>query len=173
MRPGESAVREERSLEPITDEDLRRLGAIAARDRNDLFARRPVLGRRYSARLFAVALCQGAAMHRIDGKTGVKDLDVWSFYLEHPEGPYPCRRNGTADFGHPRFGKTPGSEHFIGRRVDLLGRSLPIASGSDPVRTLRSYLRRQATESARQLARKAVVLIEPESLLGTIVWPVS
>jgi hypothetical protein len=35
-----------------------------------------VRGRLYADRLFAVALCQGAALHYIDGKNGVKDLDV-------------------------------------------------------------------------------------------------
>jgi hypothetical protein len=78
----------ERSFEPITDDDLRRLGTLAAEDRAGLFARSRRTGQMYADRLFAVALCQGAALHRVNGTNGVKDFDVWSFYVEHPAGPY-------------------------------------------------------------------------------------
>jgi hypothetical protein len=30
--------------------------------------------------LVCVALCQGAALHFVDGENGVKDFDVWTFY---------------------------------------------------------------------------------------------
>jgi hypothetical protein len=160
-----------RSYVPITEADLRRLAALAAEDRRDLFARKPDTGRSYADRLFAVALCQGAALHYIDKKSGIKDLDVWSFYEEHPRRAYPYRRRAKRDFGDPKFGTTDDSAQFIGRRVDLIGRSIPGADRSAPVETLRRYLRAGATESARRLAEKAVVLIEPSSLMGTIVWP--
>jgi hypothetical protein len=161
----------ERSYESITDDDLQRLGELAAHDRNSLFARRLETGRLYADRLLAVALCQGAALHRLNGKNGVKDFDVWSFYEEHPERPYPYRRNGTADFGDPKFGTSPGWEHFVGRRVDLLGRSLPFDAGTDVAKALRRYLRAGRTATARHLAAKAMVLIEPGGRLGEIVWP--
>jgi hypothetical protein len=61
---------------------------------------------------------------------------------------------------------------FIGRRVDLLGRSLQVAKDNDPVNTLRSYLAKSRTASARFLRSKAIVLIDPLRLRGTIVWPV-
>jgi hypothetical protein len=162
---------EERSYEPITDNDLRRLGELAAEDRNSLFARRPETGKLYAGRLVAVALCQGAALHRVNGRNGVKDFDVWSFYLERPERPYPYRRNGTADFGDPKFGTSPGWEQLIGRRVDLLGRSLPLDAGADVVWELHRYLRQGRTSTARYLAANAMVLIEPAGRLGEIVWP--
>ncbi len=75
------------------------------------------------------------------------------------------------DFGDPKFGTSPDTPEFIGRRVDLIGRSIPGASPKDPVGSLRQYLNAARTESARLLALKAVVLIEPVPLLGTIVWP--
>jgi hypothetical protein len=159
-----------RSHVPITKADLRRLANLAAEDRRDLFARRPDTGRLYADRLFAVALCQGAALHYIDKKNGVKDLDVWSFYEEHPERTYPYRRIAKVDFGDPKFGTTDDSPQFIGSRVELIGRSIPGADRAHPVETLQRYLRQGATESARWLAKKALILLEPAPLLGTIVW---
>jgi hypothetical protein len=160
-----------RSLAKLTKRDLLRLRRLAASDRADLFARKPEIGRLYANRLFAVALCQGAALHYVDGTNGVKDFDVWSFYTEHPRRPFPYRRHATADFGHPKFGTTRGTRDYIGRRVDLLGRSIRGAQPSDPVGSLREYLRAGKTASAQHLALKAVILIEPDHLLGTVVWP--
>jgi hypothetical protein len=70
---------------PITLDDLARLAALAEYDRQDLFKRKVVTGRLYTDRLFAVALCQGAALRYVDGKNGIKDIDVWSFYDQHPQ----------------------------------------------------------------------------------------
>ena len=161
----------ERSLEPITRADLRRLGEIARRDLESLFERRPLLAR-YRDRLLAIALCQGAALHYIDKKNGVKDFDVWCFFRADPQRPFPYRRNASADFGDPKFGKSADWEHYIGRRVDLLGRSLPVPAGESPVDALRAYLSAGRTASAKALAKMAMILIYPENELGRMVWPV-
>lgn len=160
----------DRSLSPITLDDLARLRHIAREDRESFFARLP----RYRAledRVLAVALCQGAAAHFLDGKNGVKDFDVWTFYAAHPDVTYPARRRVARDFGDPKFGQTPDRMRFVGRRVDLLGRSLKALPGSDPVEALHAYLTERRTKSARHLASKAVVLIEPTALVGQVVWP--
>lgn len=159
------------SYERITKRDLSRLGRIAAEDRADLFRRAPK-NRVYTRRLFAVALCQGGALHYLDGNTGVKDFDVWSFYYAHSARKFPYRRRGQRDFGDAKFGIARGAPpDYVGRRVDLLGRSIPNQGYRDPVSALRGYLREGRTESARRLAQKAVILIEPARLLGTVVWP--
>ncbi len=160
-----------RSRVPITLEDLQRLGVIAAADRADLFARKIDTAMLYAARLFAVALCQGGALHYLDRRNGVKDLDVWSFYTQDPRRRFPPRRRAKVDFGDPKFGAAPDMPGFVGRRVDLIGRSIADADPIDPVGSLRRYLTGGTTESARLLAKKAVVLIEPQRLLGTVVWP--
>jgi hypothetical protein len=162
----------ERSYERITKADLRRLDRLARADLHLLFSRLPETGRRYRHRLFAIALCQGAALHYVNGKNGVKDFDVWCFFRANRARPFPYRRNGTADFGNPKFGQSPGCGHFIGRRVDILGRSLDVPRSVAPAMALRSYLNEGRTASARYLAAKAVVLIEPPELLGTVIWPV-
>jgi hypothetical protein len=160
----------DRSLAAITPDDLSRLAQIAREDRESFFARYS----KYSVladRLIAVALCQGAALHLLDGQTGVKDFDVWTFYAAHPKVTYPARRRATRDFGDPKFGRTPGREDFVGRQVDLLGRSLNTDVGTDPVAALRVYLEQKPTSAARYLAQKAAVIIEPAALLGTVAWP--
>lgn len=162
---------DDRSYKKIDDSDLARLAAIAEADRNNLFRRKPDIARLYSGRLFAVALCQGAALHYLNGKNGIKDLDVWSFYAVAPERQFPYRRRAQLDFGDPKFGKTLDSPQFIGRRVDHMGRSLPADNYSDPIAVLRKYLQARRTQTAKCLAEKAVVMIWPSNLRGTIIWP--
>lgn len=161
----------ERSSKKITQSDLRRLGKIAKRDLESLFERRPETGRLYRNRLFAIVLCQGAALHYVDGRNGIKDFDVWSFFRANPRRAFPCRRNATEDFGIAKFGKTLGYGNFIGRRVDLLGRSLPVSTSRPAEEILRCYLSERRSVSARKLSEKAMVIIHPEAQLGQVVWP--
>ena len=123
-------------------------------------------------KLHSILLAQGAALHYLDGKNGVKDFDVWTFYSEHPKGPFPYRRMGHKDFGISKFGRHPSDvEKFEGRCVDLLGRSLKIPKYADPVKVIVSYLQNPTTDSAKELRKKAVVVLYPESLFGRVIWP--
>lgn len=161
-----------RSYERIEPADLLRVADIARMDRDAFFSRNP----RYAElrnKVLAVALCQGAALHYVDGVNGIKDIDVWTFYVSDGGVEYPPRRPvASYDFGNPKFGKTRDFEHFHGRKVDCLGRSIPAQDKANPVAALRSYLASAHTASAARLAQKAVVLIEPREHLGTILWPV-
>jgi hypothetical protein len=168
--PGES----DRSLARIEIADLRRLAALAADVEAELFRRNPHGSGRYAGRLLGRALCQGAALHYVNGRNGVKDFDVWSFYAQSGEWPFPARWLANRDFGSSKFGRYPGDPpSYSGRRVDLLGRSLPVATGADPAEVIRDYLAARRTRSAKELAAKAVVLIAPESRIGEIVWPIA
>ena len=160
-----------RSLARIEMSDLMRLAGLAAQVEAGLFARNPGRSGRYAGRLLCRALCQGAALHFVDGKNGVKDFDIWSFYAGHDDGPFPARWHGTADFGPSKFGRSPDDPpSCTGRRVDFFGRSLPAPVGADPAVVLREYLSAARTPSARALAAKAVILIDPERRAGEIVW---
>ena len=97
-----------RSLARIDGSDLLRLAALAAEAEAGLFARHPSGAGRYAGRLLCRALCQGAALHYLDGRNGVKDFDVWSFYAALAEGPFPYRWRGTADYGPSKFGRWTG-----------------------------------------------------------------
>ncbi len=119
-----------------------------------------------------MALCQGAALHFVDGENGVKDFDVWTFYAARPDHPaYPWRRRRAVDFGDVAFGPLPHGQGFAGRYVDLLGRSIEVGAQTDPATALQRYLSEGRTASARALAEKAAVLLEPPGRLGTVVWP--
>jgi len=161
----------QRSYRRVSDEDLLRLGQIARADREEFFQRNPRYGP-LADRVVAVALCQGAGLHYVDGKTGIKDLDVWTFYAAHAQLIYPWRRPITPrDFGHPKFGRSPDHPEYVGRKVDCVGRSLRVACTADPIAALRAYLSNAKGGSPAKLAEKGVVLIEPARLRGTLVWP--
>jgi ribonuclease HI len=163
----------ERSFEPLTIADLARLADFAQLDRADRFRRRPQWAP-YRDRILLVALCQGAASHFVDGRNGVKDFDVYTFYAEDPEiGQFPPRWRLTADFGESKFGQHPEDVGYRGRRIDLIGRSLPAAPSAEPIAAVRGYLARAKTETAKQLAKKALVAIDPPHLRGVVVWPVT
>jgi hypothetical protein len=137
------ATHQRRSLARIDRNDLLRLAELAADVEAGLFARHPQGAGRYAGRLVCRALCQGAALHYLDGTNGVKDFDVWSFYAERGDGPFPYRWRGTADYGQSKFGRYPDDPpSFTGRRVDLLGRSLDVPLDAEPAKVLRDYLQR-------------------------------
>ncbi len=157
-------------MQTIGLEDLDRLRRIATQDRELFFARHADFAS-YSDRLIAVALCQGAALHFVDGGNGVKDFDVWSFFAEHPARRVNARRRASKDFGPSKFGRHPSDDGWQGRRVDLLMRGVRCKPNADPIEVIRKYLSAPETASAAYLAQKAVVLLEPLALLGTVVWP--
>jgi hypothetical protein len=163
----------DRSLAVITREDLRRLDALAEADERALFARHPGGAGRYDGRLICRALCQGAGLHFVDGSNGVKDFDVWSFYAALASAPFPYRRIGNADFGPSKFGRWSGDDplRFVGRRIDFIGRSLPVPLSIDPAVMLQNYLSIGSTASAKALSAKAVVLVSPANRAGEVVWP--
>lgn len=161
-----------RSYEPINRANLRRLLKLSM-IRLDVFLREHPKYRVYRGRLISVALCQGAAQHALYGKRGVKDFDVWFLFSQHQSRPFYYRRRfATADFGPSKFGvrREDAEAGFTGRRIDLLGRSLPVPVRADPINTWVDYLEFGRTKSARHLRQKAVVMLRPQSLLGDVIW---
>lgn len=163
---------EGRSFKRIRHKDLLRIASIAEEDRAAFFSREPGWAKFYADRLIAVALCQGAALHYVDGRCGIQDFDVYTFFARHPARAWYARRNMQVDFGDPYFGTSLDKPGFVGRRVDLLGRSLDAAVGEDPAAAIRSWLRNgRGRESSVYLAKKAVVLLLPLERCGEVVWP--
>ena len=164
----------ERSLEIIQQDDLERLAQLALKDQAAFFARHPDIAAVYRQRLLCITLCQGAALHYIDGKNGIKDFDVWSFYRESATRPFPRRRpRVVCDFGDPRFGQSPDASHFRGRRVDIFVKSIEAEDDASFEEAIRLYLHTARTRTARNLAKKAIVVVYPGELRGRILWPIS
>ena len=86
-----------RSLARIEVADLFRLAALAADAEAELFGRNPNGSGRYAGRLLGRALCQGAALHYLNDKNGVKDFVVWSFSAVDGNGLFPYRWCSTVD----------------------------------------------------------------------------
>lgn len=183
-----------RSYAPLTDAHLARLSEIADEDHRH-FTRRD--GRpEYRDRRIAVVLAQGGALHLLDGTTGVKDLDVWTFYASIPGVGFPFgQRKRQVDFEPSEHGRNlypPDFMHrqlkrwlrFDGRRVDLMIRNLPVPPGASHeavTHAVRDWRHEGTTAPQRPsdddmpsnwwLAKKAVVMIDPMQGRRSVVWP--
>jgi hypothetical protein len=158
-----------RSFLTIEKRDLRRLLKIATNDQEVFFATHPEWSKFYSRRVLCIALCQGAAKHYVDGKTGINDFDVYTFYKINPAKNWYAKRKKYYDLGNDKFGRSNDKPNFIGRRVDCLSRSIELRRNEDIVAALQRYLSEGKTKTARLLAQKAVVLLEPN--IGQVIWP--
>jgi hypothetical protein len=161
-----------RSYARITRADLGRLIRLAREEREDFFDRHPEWAILYRKSMLCAALCGDGALHYLNGITGVHGFQVWTFYAENSEAPFPPAHVSHLDYGESKFGRDPGlSPSYKGLRVELRGRSLDARPGDDPLTVLQRYLKGGRSPSARELARKAVVLLEPEDFFGMEAWP--
>jgi hypothetical protein len=160
-----------RSYERITRRDLRKLVEIARADREAFFAR-PSKSRAFRHRVVATALCQGAALHYINGTNGIKDFDVFTFFAALRGKNFPSRRKVQIDFGPSKFGRWEhGKRPFEGRHVDLMWRALRVGRNPDAMEAVRAYVANTKTDTAILLRQKAIVMLEPMEFLGVVAWP--
>ena len=157
----------ERSFEPLTDDHLARLSGIAQDLLRDRVFRTPV-GRQYKDRLILLALCQGGAQHYVDGVAGVKDLDVWAFFRGGIKTPFPWRARWRADFGPSRLGRHPADDGYLGRRVDVMGRSIP-ANDANGEEAVLAWLRGRSM-SAKLLIKRPVIGLYPPKIFAQPLW---
>jgi hypothetical protein len=108
-------------------------------------------------------------MHFHDKVNGVKDFDVWFFYPFN-ETHLPYRTIWNWDYKNPKFGRHPSIADYYGRKVDVLVRSIKNYSNQNPIDTIHQFLQYANTPTSKALAKKAAVMLYPESLLGKVVW---
>ena len=162
----------DRSYARITRADMKRLKRLADEDREDFFGRHPEWALLYRRRMLGMGLCGSAALHYLNGVTGVREFEVWTFYAEHAEAPFPFQRIAHTDFGESKFGRAQDApDSYAGRRVTLHARSIDARPVDDTLEAIQRYLKAGATPTARELAAKAVVMLDPEELLGVEAWP--
>jgi hypothetical protein len=154
----------ERSYERLTEADLRRLRQVTLDKIAMVVQSAPVAGL-YRDRLIVLALCQGSAQHQIDGSHGIKDLDVWAFFRAGPQKPFPWRSLWHADFGLSHLGHNPDDVGYLGRRIDIIGRSIPVDANETPLEAVRKWLGGYS-KSARLIAERPVIGLYPDMLFN-------
>jgi hypothetical protein len=161
-----------RSFEKIENADLSRLIVLAKRCLNEMLARKPT-GKFYSSDDALMAcLCQGAARHFVHGDHGVQDWDVVFFFRTNPRWEFPPRWRGKCDFGPSRFGSNPDDgPRYSGRRIDVLGRDIPVPRGISAEQAVVNYLRDGGTKSARAWAKRPLIALMPDDMIGRVIWP--
>ena len=145
----------ELTLPRLTEAHLARLSELARADHEKFFKRQPA----FRGRCLAIVLAQGGAQHYLDGKNGVKGLDVWSFFSLPPgvyTFPAPIRNMhvdfGPSELGRQRYDMSVAKNEaerarfrkwsaFSGRRVDLLMRGLRAGLEAGPAEAIRGWLR--------------------------------
>jgi hypothetical protein len=171
---------ESRSYERLTLGDLGKLLNLSMDEHDNFFHRHPVYRK---LKLLSICLCQGGALHYIDGKTGIRDFDVFFFFDNNTPIRYPFRRRGFADFGESKFGKTKSNQDppptkmakAKGKVIDVMGRQIPNID-DDYVKSLQTYLKKglaseNDSSTPYRLAQKAVVTLWPTEDLGKVIWP--
>ena len=168
-----SSYAKDRSYEKIEPEDLKKLSALA-RDDLRFFFEKYRRYKPYVERLIVIALCQGAAQHYVDGKTGVKDFDIWSFFAEIPGTVLPYRRHKQIDSTLMKFGVSEYDiwKGYTSRHVDLFLRAVrsDIAKTNidSPKDCINEYLKTVRNKSTKELASKAIVGLHPKQILGQV-----
>jgi hypothetical protein len=162
----------ERSIAPLTDNDLSDLyaGSLNRLQEYFIYGKGTKWRELYNIEQpIAVALCQGGAMHYHDKVNGIKDFDVWFFYPFNQRH-LPYRTIWNWDYKNPKFGRNPSIRGYTGRRVDVLVRSIKNFTKNDPVKTIHQFLQYENSASSKELAKKAVVMLSPDALLGQVAW---
>jgi hypothetical protein len=168
-----------RSFERITRDDLMRLAQLASVNFKDFFARN--LGHAYSGQLRLICLIQSAAKHYVDPdqcvepdqkRGGVNDFDVCGFFQAIPGQHLFAQRRCKLDFGLSKFGRNPEEgEHFKGRRVDVLWRSINMQASEAPIESVQRHLRdAHPKSSAKFWAAKPVVVLWPSKDFDRTIW---
>jgi hypothetical protein len=148
-------------------------------DFDDFFTRYPQ--HPYHGQLRLICLLQTAAKHYVDpdhclepNQTwgGVNDFDVCGFFEAVPRRQLCPRRRSTVDFGPSKFGRNPDDgEHFKGRRVDVLWRSINMRASETPIESVQRYLRNApANSSARLWVAKPVIALWPYEDFDRTIW---
>jgi hypothetical protein len=169
-----------RSRARLADRDLDWLLELEQRERERLY-RDSEIWAAHRRRLLCVCLGQGSALHLIDGRTGIKDFDLWTFFARRDDLPRRSvdsafRIGRHRDFGHSRFGARTDTHfrerfpRFEGRNVDIFGVAIPARPRQDPAAAVQSWLSDPPTKRAAYLSQKAFVMLVPRRL--GIVWPI-
>ena len=155
---------------PITKDDLTQLLQDSQKHFCDALKanpNKPMAKMHLGKKPVAIALCQGAAMHYQDGKTGYTDFDVYLFY--EIDNSYPPRRRHPARYWKPPLCYKNAKYPCGDIQVDVLVRCIEV-HGKNPTEIIHWFLRNGKSKTACCLSEKAVVLLHPPKQLGKVIW---
>lgn len=157
---------EVRTYEKLTKEDLKEIEQYAKEELKRFLNKEKY--KVYENKLIAICLCQGAAQHFVDGKTGIKDIDVWFFFKEDKDVKIP-------NFKNMRKSVSKKFTNIGEKRIDFLKKAIKedIINKSEsekPEDILKSYLQNGHTSSSKLLAQKSVVGLFPPDIFEKIIW---
>ena len=146
----------------LTKNDLEMLRRLALREHEDFFRRNPHLTSAYRNSLVGIFLCQGAASHYLNPKVGIKDFDIWHFYVENSITKFPYRAHKSFVSG------------YKGKPIDFLKRAIPKeicnSYSNDPKQIIIKYLLEKNTNTKRLLLKKAIIGLYPDETFDKVLW---
>ncbi len=151
---------EERLYENLNIKDLKKLKELALEEHENFFKRNPHLKEAYYDSLIGICLCQGAASHYLNPNVGIKDFDIWHFYKENNNIPFPYR-------GHKRI-----KDGYKGKPLDFLKRVIPNdiynSNIGSPEQIIMNYLLEKNTKTKTLLLKKAIIGLYPDEIFNKI-----
>jgi len=152
----------ERLYDPLTINDLKKLKDLGFKEHEEFFKRNPHLKEAYYNSLIGIVLCQGAASHYINPNVGIKDFDIWHFYVEDENINFPYRAHKIIENGHK------------GMPIDFLKRAIPKRIyqlyPNDPIKIIMEYLFERNTKTKNFLLKKAIIGLFPDNIFGKVLW---
>ncbi len=151
---------EERLYDPLSIKDLKRLKELALEEHKNFFERNPHLHKAYYNSLIGICLCQGAASYYLCPTIGIKDFDIWHFYLENEMVNFPYRAHKRIENG------------YKGKPIDFLKRAIPKyiydSNLNSPERIIMDYLSKKNIKTKKLLLKKAIIGLYPDKIFNKV-----
>lgn len=152
----------ERLYDPLTTDDLEQLKELALKEHKEFFKRNLHLKSAYYNSLIGICLCQGAASHYLNPNVGVKDFDIWHFYVENRGINFPYRAHKRIDGG------------YKGKSIDFLKRAISKdihdSYSKNSGQVIMKYLLERNTNTKKLLLKKAIIGLFPNEIFGRVLW---
>jgi hypothetical protein len=152
----------DRSYVPLTEDDLKELKKYGIKEHEEFFKRNQHLKNAYGDSLIGICLSQGAASYYLNPKVGIKDFDIWHFYMDKGSSNFPYRSRKTVE------------NCYKGKPIDFLKRAIPkyVCDSylNDPEQIILRYLLGRNTKTKNLLLEKAVIGLYPDKIFGKVLW---
>ena len=146
----------------LTEHNLEQLKELALKEHKEFFERNPHLKNIYCNSLIGICLCQGAASHYLNPNVGIKDFDIWHFYVENTSTNFPYRAHKRIETG------------YKGKPIDFLKRAISKeiydSFSNEPKQVIIEYLLERNTNTKKLLLKKAIIGLYPNEIFGKVLW---